>query len=273
MARTPRPATPHSAAAAALPGDVRLTNLAAAALLGLVVLLALAAALQWAARSAWFEIRAIRFEGELVRTSAEGLRAGAAPRLAGNFFAIDLAKARAAFEAVPWVRRASVRRVWPDRLVVQVEEHRAAALWMGEERDDRLVNTHGEVFVANAADVDEEALPAFGGPDGSAAQLLAMYRRLTPHLRGLQAEIEQLHQSSRGSWRVLLDNGTTIELGRGSEDEVASRTARFVATVGEATRAYRQPLEYADLRHADGYALRLRGVTTTAPGAAARNGP
>ncbi|MBK8529851.1 MAG: cell division protein FtsQ/DivIB [Rubrivivax sp.] len=265
-ARLTRPAT-RAALPLVLPGDVRLMNMVSTALYGLAALAALAALVLWLARSPWFAIRSIRIDGDLQRINGDTLRANAAPRLAGNFFSADLGRARAAFEAVPWVRRAVVRRVWPDRLVVHIEEHHAAALWQGDERDDRLVNRQGEVFSANVGDVEDEALPSFAGPPGSAASVLAMYRRLLPTLRTLDLEIEQMQLSTRGSWRVLLDSGATIELGRGSEDEVAARSERFVRTLSQVTSRYHAPLEYADLRHADGYAVRLRGVTTTLPGA------
>ena len=249
-----------------LPGDVRLMNGVAAGIAGAAALALLVAGGLWLARSPWFPIRAIRLEGDVLRNNVDTIRANAAPVLSGNFFGVDLLRTRAAFEAVPWVRRAAVRRVWPDRLVVRLEEHRAAALWQAEDRDDRLVNTVGEVFVANVGDVEDEALPTFGGPEGSAARVLALYRRLVPTLKPLQAEIEQLLLSTRGSWRVLLDNGTWIELGRGGEDELDARAGRFVRTIGQVTSRFRAPLEYADLRHADGYAVRLRGVSTsTAP--------
>ena len=38
---------------------------------------------------------------------------GARPALKGNFFTLDLRQGRAAFQRVPWVQRAVVRRVWP----------------------------------------------------------------------------------------------------------------------------------------------------------------
>jgi cell division protein FtsQ len=270
-ARLTRPPAP--AAALVLPGDVRLTNAVASAIFALALAAALVAAAMWLSRSPWFEIRGIRVEGDLQRISAETLRVSAAPRLAGNFFSADLAAARAAFEAVPWVRRATVRRIWPDRLVVHIEEHRATALWQADERDDRLVNQQGEVFAANVGDVEDEALPTFSGPEGSSAAVLGLYRRLLPLLRPLDMEIEQLQQSSRGSWRVLLDSGARLELGRGSEDEVFARTQRFVRTLGQVTERYRAPLEHADLRHADGYAVRLRGVTTQPASAPAGSRP
>jgi cell division protein FtsQ len=263
--RITRPTT-RPAAPPALPGDVRLMNLLASALFVCAALAAVAVALTWLARSPRFAIHGIRVEGQLHRIDADVLRANAAPRLSGNFFSADLDKARAAFEAVPWVRRASVRRVWPDRLVVQIEEHQVAALWQVDESDDRLVNRQGEVFSANVGDVEDEALPTFNGPEGSAAAMLALFQRVLPVLRRLDMEIEQLQQSSRGSWRALLDNGTTLEFGRGTVEEVAIRTERFVSTLPQVTERYRTPLEYADLRHVDGYAVRLRGVTTTAPG-------
>lgn len=248
-----------------LPGDVRLMNMVASAIFVLAAIGLLGAGVAWLSRSPMFSIRSIQLEGEISRNNVNTIRANTTPRLAGNFFSVDLAKAREAFESVPWVRRAVVRRIWPDRLVVQLEEHRAAALWQSEDRGDRIVNTHGEVFIANVGDVEDEALPTFGGPEGSSAPMLAMYERLQPLLRRLDIEIEILTLSTRGSWRVLLDNGAAVELGRGSEKEVGDRAERFVRTLPEITRRYRQPLEYADLRHTDGYAVRLRGVTTAPP--------
>jgi cell division protein FtsQ len=124
------------------------------------------------------------------------------------------------------------------------------------------------VFVANVGDVEDDGLPKLEGPEGSAAQMLALYRRLQPTLAGLGMEIERLHLSGRGSWRAELDNGASIEFGRGAEDEVLARTERFARTLAAATARWRAPLEYADLRHRDGYAVRLRGVSTAAAMAA-----
>ncbi len=139
--------------------------------------------LLWLTRSPGLSFRVIQLEGELQRNSVATIRANATPRLAGNFISIDLDKARAAFESVPWVRQATLRRIWPDRLAVRLDEHHPVALWLGEDGNERLVNDFGEVFEANVGDVEDENLPQFSGPEGSSAPMLALYRRLSPLVR------------------------------------------------------------------------------------------
>ena len=84
------------------------------------------------------------------------------------------------------------------------------------------------------------------------------------------AAMQALELSARGSWRATLDGGAVLEIGRAqgeSEvDELAERLRRFVASLPELTRRYQSPVLYADLRHRDGYALRLKNVSTLSPG-------
>jgi cell division protein FtsQ len=258
----------------ALPIDIRLMNGVASTLYLLVALALLAAAVLWLSRAPALSFRVIQLEGELQRNSVATIRANATPRLAGNFLSIDLDKAQAAFESVPWVRQATLRRIWPDRLAVHLVEHQPVALWQGEDGSERLVNVQGEVFEANVGDVEDQNLPLFSGPEGSSAQMLALYWRLVPLLAGHLMEPVALQLSGRGSWRVELDSGATVVLGRGSEDELVARTERFLRTVSQITDRFQRDLEHADLRHAEGYAVRLRGITTTlVPAAAAGKKP
>jgi len=248
-----------------MPADVRLLNLTASVLFVVGAAMAGALLLMWLMRQPVFTIRAVKVEGEVTRNSVSTIRANALPQLAGNYFTLDLARGQRAFEAVPWVRQAIVRRVWPNRLAVKLEEHRAAALWSVKDADDELVNQQGEVFQANLGDVEDEALPTLQGPEGSSAEMLAMYRRLVPVFERIEMHIDTLGLSGRGSWRAEFDSGAEVELGRGSDDEVLARSERFVATVTQVIARYERPLVYADLRHNEGYALRLKGITTTAP--------
>jgi cell division protein FtsQ len=203
--------------------------------------------------------------GDVTHNSAPTLRANVAPRLAGNFFTVNLAQARQAFENAPWVREAVVRREFPNRLRVTLQEHQPVALW-GSESEPKLVNSYGEVFEANVDDVDQDDLPRLAGPDGQSPQVLAMYRALKPVFEPVDLALQVLELSPQGNWRATLDNGAVVQLGHGDAVEVGGRTRRFVETVTQAASRYgRRPdaLQSADLRYARGYAMRLRGVATT----------
>jgi cell division protein FtsQ len=248
-----------------VPFDVKLMNLAATALFTAFVAVLLAAASWWALRHPLFAIAGITVQGDTVHSSALTLRANVAPRLAGNIFTIDLAAARQAFEAVPWVRKAVVRREFPNRLRVQLEEHKAVALW-GIDSESRMVNTFGEVFEANPGEVEQDELPRLAGPEPQSAQVLRMYQALKPLFAPLDLSVEQLALTVRGSWQLELDTGAVIELGGGTPAEVTARAQRFLQTLTQVASRYgRRPeaLVSADLRHTNGYAVHLRGVGTT----------
>lgn len=250
--------------AVATPLDVKLMNLTVAVLLSVFVVLCAAAAARWVARWNQFDIQKITVTGDTRHNNSLTLRANVAPRIAGTFFSVDLARVRAAFESAPWVRRAVVHREFPNRLRVDLQEHRAVAFWGGE-GDLRLINNFGEVFEANVDEVDQDSLPILSGPEGQASEVLAMFMALAPQFAAMQLPVEKLELSGRGSWSVQLAPDATVELGRGSVDEVNARTHRFLKTLTQiVTRYGRQPnaVESADLRHENGYAIRLRGVTT-----------
>ncbi|WP_397534227.1 cell division protein FtsQ/DivIB [Roseateles sp.] len=260
------------AATQPLPPDIRLMNGVTALLLVGLVLAVLALAVHKLVRLPAFAIRHIQVEGEVDRNSVASLRANALPRLSGNFLTLKLSQGRAAFEAVPWVRRATVQRVWPNQMLVRLEEHQPAAYWetrpegadgQSDAAAERvLVNSFGEVFQANLGDVEDEDLPVLAGPDGRAAQMLAMWRQLQALTGVLDDAVERLDLSSRGSWRVTLERGAVIELGRGADAEVLARYAQFARSLPEITTHYQSQLATADLRHAEGFAVRLRGVST-----------
>ena len=254
--------------ALATPFDVRLMNITANALFVVFGAVLLAALMSWAANRAAFSIGAITVTGDVAHNNVVTLRANVVPKLGGSFLTLDLARAKQAFEGVPWVRQAIVKREFPNRLKVVLQEHRPVAYW-GPEADSKLLNNFGEVFEANVGEVEHEALPRLSGPAGQEAQVLAMYRVLQPRFDVMDLSLDQLELTGRGSWVARLDTGAVIEIGRGSDAEIVARTARFLKTLTQVTSRYnRRPdaVETADLRHANGYALRLRGVSTVVTG-------
>ena len=246
-----------------VPFDVKLMNITATLAFAACAVMLLASGAWWVLRQPFFPIAAIKVDGEVTHNTATTLRAHVAPQLVGNFFTVDLARARSAFETVPWVRKAVVRREFPNKLRATLTEHVPVAHW-GDDASSKLVNGFGEIFDANVAEVDDK-LPRLEGPDDQASQVLGMYRVLAPIFAPYDLDIEELGLSSRGSWHVLLDTGAVIELGRGRAEQVSARATMFLHTVKQVAAQYGRTLssiEGADLRHNEGYALRLRGVTT-----------
>ena len=251
------------------PLDVKLMNITASALFVVFTFLVAGVLIGGVFRHPAFAIGGIAVTGDVNHNNAVTLRANVASRLSGTFFTVDLAQARYAFEAVPWVRQAIVKRSFPNRLKVALQEHQAVAYW-GSDSDSMLVNNYGEVFEANSGEIEQERLPRLIGPDGQAALVWAMYQTLQPAFASMDMVLEQLELTGRGGWRAQIDSGAGIELGRGSVDEVLARSQRFLKTVTQVTARYgRKPdaLETADLRYEEGFAIRLRGVTTGLPDA------
>lgn len=256
---------PLPATAAALPADIRFMNAVSTAFGVVFVLLMFVLVLSWLVRQPLFNLSAIAVQGDVVHNNAVTLRANVAPRLAGNFFTVNLTQTRAVFESVPWVRKATIQRQFPDRLKVVLQEHQAVAYW-GPEGDTRLVNSFGEVFEANQAEVEAPDLPQLNGPSGQAPLVLAVYRSVVAQFDKLDMQVERMELTGQGSWRAWFDNGAAVEMGQGSLSDIETRVQRFVATLSQVPTRYGRNLESADLRYSNGYAIKLKGVTTLNPG-------
>ncbi|MDM8357865.1 cell division protein FtsQ/DivIB [Pandoraea communis] len=238
--------------------NVRLLNAIASALVALVVLAALVAGGHWLIQRPIFTLKAIQIDGDVSHLNGPTLRANAVSRLKGNFFTIDLDATRAAFEAVPWVRHASVRRVWPNQLAITIEEYKPLATW----NDGRLVSVDGELFAANLAEAEDEGkLPEFAGPPGSEKDVTARYYDFVKWFAPLNMKPEAVALSNRYAWGVRLAGGVQLALGRERTPEtLATRSRRFVQAYPQVAARWGNQIEYADLRYPNGFAVRAAGM-------------
>jgi cell division protein FtsQ len=184
----------------------------------------------WLASERW-PIESLRITAEHQRVDAETLRNAVAPHAAAGFFAVDLALVQRDVAALDWVASVEVRKRWPNRIELVVHEHQPFALW----GDSRLLSARGELF----------PLPAGGAP---AAQ---------PLFAGHGADLVGLRLSPRGSWTFRLADGATVMAGRG---DPLPRVQRFVPLMATLRKVDGRPLQRADLRYANGFALRWGAV-------------
>ena len=174
--------------------------------------------------------------------------------VAGNFFTVNLESPRVAFEKLPWVRQASLQRVWPDGLALSLEEHVAAARWRHVNGELALVNRQGELFVADLLPTAAD-LPLLSGPEGSAGELLRRHAEFSATLVPIGRRIEGMTLSSRRALQLKLDDGLTIELGRDQENHSpVERLALFVEHY-ERLKTRVGSMQVIDMRYPNGFAL------------------
>ena len=210
------------------------------------LLLTICAAALYVVQLPAFRLREVSVGGSLAHVTLEQVETIVRRELEGNFFTLDLARARAVFEKLPWVRKANVRRQWPDRLEVALEEHVPLARW----GNAGLVNTQGEVFAA----AYDGKLPLFIGPQTSVKEIAIRYGYFQRSLAAIGQVPSQVEVSARRAWQIRLESGLTLELGR---ERIEPRLERFVAVYDRTINPLQRKLDNVDLRYPNGFAVRI----------------
>ncbi|TAM90007.1 MAG: FtsQ-type POTRA domain-containing protein [Candidimonas sp.] len=259
--------------------DARLTNFVANTLALLAVLALLGGVVVWVVQRPYFAIAHVRIEPlhgtTLHYVSAASVQATIAGRLMGNFFTVNLNDARRLFQTVPWVRRAQVRRVWPNTLVVALEEQQPLALW----NENQMINTWGEAFSANQGELpDDVHLPQLNGPATSERLVVQRYAELMRWFAPLNLDVREVTLSPRYAWTVVLSDGMSLELGRDPAADTLDPHGRsgalpFAARIERFVNAWPtlekkidgRKIGNADLRYANGFAITLAQVPSQPP--------
>ena len=255
--------------------EARTINRLANTLAVLAVLAMLAGGIYWLIQRPQFELQAIEIEpapnSTLHYVTPASIQNAISGNLTGNFFTINLTDAQSVFEETPWVRSASVRRIWPNAIRVTIEEQQPLALW----NDSQMINTWGQVFTVNQGELDDEVvLPQFEGPEGKEGLVVDRYAELARWFAPLDVTVRKLSLSDRLAWQVTLSNGLTLALGRdpGADAPVAQggipgalpfadRIQRFVQALPQATQKIGdRAVTHADLRYPNGFALTLAAL-------------
>jgi cell division protein FtsQ len=208
-------------------------------------------------------VRAIVIDGTFQRVAAVEVEQAARGALKGGFVSADLDRLREAIEALAWVDRARVQRLWPDRIRVEIVEQQAAARW-GE---DGLLNTRGELFASGVRHVPPE-LPRLDGPPGTEWQVAQRYLAIQGRLVEQGLRLAALSVDARGAWQMTLVNGVTVRLGRRQVDE---RMERFMQVGAQVIAGRAAEIDYIDMRYSNGFSIgwRSRRPPRTAPAAMA----
>src|SRR5690606_2194050 len=212
-----------------------------------LVALPLVAVVQgWIGAERW-PLRTLRINDDLQQVDPAAVRKAVLPYAQAGFFAVPLDEVREAVVRLPWVDEVEVSKRWPDVLDVRVSEHRPFARW----GDGSLLSLQGRVFPADGIE-PSQALPLLHGPEGRVAEVMELYREAGELFAPTGYGVRALLLDSRGSWAMVLSNGTEVVVG---SQQARTRMARFARLLPQLLHQKQRPLSRADLRYTNGFAL------------------
>jgi cell division protein FtsQ len=199
-------------------------------------------------------IRRVMVEGEFEHLAPEQVQAAVAAAVDAGFFGVDVARIRAALLDEPWIRDASIRRVWPDALHVTIVEQTAVARW----GDYGLLNERADIFVPPPPDIPAD-LVRLDGPLGSELQVLERYHYIADTLATVGLAASAVTLSDREAWTVTTTGGHELLLGR---RDLELRLARFLAGYARGLKVAWDRIDHVDLRYTNGFAVGERVSVT-----------
>ena len=200
----------------------------------------------WLMDSQTLPIRQVSISGKFEHLSSVSLKHRAAEVVSGGFLNVNVEEIRTVLLEEPWVHEVSVKRVWPDKLTVNIQEQIAVARW----GDQGLLNIEAEIFNPEP-DTYPVGLPLIKGPFDSHKMILEEYQQLVQVLpEGLT--ITELNLNDRWSREIKLDNGSLIRLGKRDMERRLERFIRYFPVVAQSIVGR---IQYIDLRYTNGFAI------------------
>lgn len=199
-----------------------------------------------------FDITLVRLQGDTRFITLKNMQATISQELNGNLFSVDLHQVRQIILLMPWIKDVSIRRVWPNQLVVNIKAYHPVAIWR---RTGQLLSDNAELFMANPAETDRH-LPILEGPIGTEKQVLSQYQFFSTWFAEIGMFPESVRLSSRYAWSLSLSNGTFIELGRQTSQNILyERSIRMIKAWPMIVRIFGSRVDYVDLRYSNGLAI------------------
>ncbi len=164
-----------------------------------------------------------------------------------SFFTLDVEQVSALLQEYPWIKNVTARKVYPNVLMLVIEEHQP---WLNL-NNEQLISHEGVIF--QPANIERfDTLPLLTGKFGEISDLLSMYHFFSQQMPVNEFRIVQLDFSAHRGWLMKLENGIQLYLGK---KDLSERLERFLAVVNELPKTPNKMLSYIDLRYQSGVAV------------------
>ncbi len=207
-------------------------------------------AYQWIQHPENLTITSVEVSGEFKVLNKAQLAPVIEPFTKTNLYLLDAKALEVAIENHPWVSSASMTKVWPDKLMVKIHEQKPVAYW-GE---DKMLAENGEIIDATLND-KKGLLPILYSPDGKGRNMATNFLQIRRWMTGLPLKITEFKKDNRGSWKVILENGITLKIGR---DQQEKRLRRFMVGYQQSLASVMKQVRSVDLRYTNGFAVQWK---------------
>ena len=207
-------------------------------------------------------VRVVKVEGQLAESEAAQIRRRIGRVLESRLLTMDVAQLRERVMELSWPGEVSVRKVWPDTVVVRVSRRTVVARWA----DAGYLTPAGEIVSTPNGPVD---VPEFDCALSSPREAMEIYRYLQGMATGVGLVIRRLSENEIGEWRLEFaerpdwrisgpggaKTGPVVMLGA---DRLRERMQRFLVAWSRLLGQRAGEVDYVDLRYGNGIAVRWR---------------
>ncbi len=192
-------------------------------------------------------IETVEVVSELTREESAAVSAAVHTAIDGGILSVDIDEVVDTLLALTWPRSVSVRRIWPDKLEVDVTRSTLIARWNG----DRYLTSTGAVV---SSQVPTIGLPLLECAMASPREAVEMYGLLQEISSAESLMLTELRQNRIGEWQPRYADGMTVNLGA---NQVVERMRRFIAAWRDSRVSHSGGIAYVDTRYPNGVAIRF----------------
>ena len=167
-----------------------------------------------------------------------------------NLYLLDVEQLEKEIESNPWVHSAALTHVWPNKLIVKIYEQKPVAHW-GKKQ---MLAENGEIIKASMAKEKGE-LPLLYSPNDKGRNMASGFLNIRKMMKGFPVKLVEFKEDARGSWRIKLENGIVLKIGR---EHQAKRLKRFMVAYDQSLNEVLDKISVVDLRYTNGFAVKWK---------------
>lgn len=197
----------------------------------------------------------VAFTGDLTRVDMQEMRERVRGHATTGLLMLDIERLDSDLESMDWVYAAEIRKSWPSRLEIAIEQEQPVARW----GDTGYLAASGEMVSSESFD-DLIGLPDLQVRRASPQDTLELFYALSSAMKTYGLSLTQLTQSPYGSWSMEMENGSRVMLGK---EELIVRIKRVMNAWASYDSDQINQLESVDARYPNGIAVKYRTLDTT----------